>query len=522
MKKEEFKKEFDNIEISEMEKLKIYNNIMNNRKKKKSWILPMISVGIVATASLVAFMIMKPAGDASPKGPIGTMALENEYKKEVIVNVKNYLNAKEINVEELEDGEEKKIDSKEIISNEKYKACKGNVIIKKYNGDLTYSTDITCGDYDRTDAMEFRIFDGLVRNVFEIGEELAIASRINVSEDGDNADANIMLFDESSDIKWTYTIESMEDVTSKIDVVGINKIGNKYYVLYKEVEYLGKTETGSYAYDESSKLIILDESGKLVEQYDFEKYKIDEFIGSTNDTAYYTASSYDRNIDDYTYVILKITEDNYDLINYEAGYDELPGISTTLDIQAFSNGYFYGFNREKGYEDDTDEYYRAKTVFKMNEKGETVWKKDVNLNIPNEDDYDIIKMIINNGQIYISYKSETDERLIAYDLDFNFINSKMLSDIKPESSYFTNLRFEDNNIVFEFQKYDTTTTYSFITTDKDLKVIDNKEVTEENIDANFAWSSLIYKRLKNNKINMVYAVDKDLNKENSILMVFYK
>ncbi len=516
MKREDLKNEFDNIEISEMEKLKIYNNIMNNRKKKRKWLVPMLSVGAVATASLVAFMIMNPLGDVSPKGSVGTMALENEYKKEVIVNVKKYLNANEIKVEELEDGEEKKIDSKEIINDDKYAVCKGNVIIKKYNGDLTYSTDITCGDYDRTDAMEFRIFDGLVRNVFEVGEELAITSKINISEDGNNADNNVMLFDESSEIKWTYTISSMTDIVSAIDVIGINRIDNKYYILYKESEYLGKTETGSYAYIEHDGMMILDESGKLIDQYYFEDYKISDFIGATKDTAYYTASIYVKETTSYSYVIVKATEKGYDVIEYEAwSEDEELGRTTNHEITTYSNGYFYGFDRTK----DDEDYYSAKTVFKMNEKGEFVWQKDVNLDKETKEGYDIISLYVNNDRIYVSYENEM---LLVYDLDFNLINNVALPEMASSTPVFTNLRFENKNLVLEFQDSEKTTNYSFITTDENLKVIDKKEINEENIDANFAWSSLIYKRLKNNNINMVYAVDKDLNSENSILMVFYK
>ena len=48
MKKEELKNSIEKIEISNLEKQRIYNNIMKNRKKKKSF-WPILTVGALAT-----------------------------------------------------------------------------------------------------------------------------------------------------------------------------------------------------------------------------------------------------------------------------------------------------------------------------------------------------------------------------------------------------------------------------------------------------------------------------------------
>ena len=107
MKKNDLKSMYDNIKIDNIEKSKIYNNIMNNRKKRFNF-MPIFGVGTLALASIFAFMFL---GIPSNNGR--NIALENSYKKEIIVNARQYLEANNIDLDSV--GSELVIDSKDIV-----------------------------------------------------------------------------------------------------------------------------------------------------------------------------------------------------------------------------------------------------------------------------------------------------------------------------------------------------------------------------------------------------------------------
>ena len=60
MKEKDIKDAYENVEISEAEKNKIYNNIMENRKKRFNW-GPIIGFGALAAASFGLFNVREAA-----------------------------------------------------------------------------------------------------------------------------------------------------------------------------------------------------------------------------------------------------------------------------------------------------------------------------------------------------------------------------------------------------------------------------------------------------------------------------
>ena len=108
MKERDLKKAYEDIKISDREKAKIYNNIMNNRKKSFSW-TPIVGVGAIALASFGMFMLLNKTNDPSnPTNPIvkRNVSLENNYRKEIITGTKKYLQANKINIEKIKEEEE--------------------------------------------------------------------------------------------------------------------------------------------------------------------------------------------------------------------------------------------------------------------------------------------------------------------------------------------------------------------------------------------------------------------------------
>ena len=90
----DIKKAYEDVKISEREKNKIFNNIMENRKKRFNW-GPIFGVGAVALASFGFFMIANKGGNNTILKPNEAVkrnvALENSYRKEIITGTKKYL-----------------------------------------------------------------------------------------------------------------------------------------------------------------------------------------------------------------------------------------------------------------------------------------------------------------------------------------------------------------------------------------------------------------------------------------------
>lgn len=519
MKKEELKNSIEKIEISNLEKQKIYNNIMKNRKKKKSF-WPILTIGALATASLVLFFSINNKSILKPndKAATGTLALENEYKKEVIINVKDYLNANNIEVQD-----ELIVDSKEIINNDKYNVCNGNVIIRKYNEDLTYVTDISCGDYDKSGSVEFRVWDGFIRNVFEIQDEIVITTYENYKDLNGytQADANIIFLDEFAQIKGNFMLKNIEDIKQTIDILSVNKIKDNYFITYRIREAIS-----SNTFIETDCYVILDKEFDPIEEPEFLKYEnkniiIDKLIKEENNTLYFTANYSDENKNHF--IILCVDENGQKAIEYEGFQDDkVLERGTSYKVTAYSDNYFYGYAYTKGYVED---YYNGKTIFKLDNLGNIVWKKGIEISIQNEENYDVTNVYINNNRMYVIYKGNNEkdaEYIIIYDLYGNYIKSIRVEELNKKNPFVIDIHFEEENIIIELQGYDSSTSYAFITTDRDLNIKSTKEVTKKPIENNFEWSALIYRRLKNNGINMIYAVNEKLDSNNSILLAFYK
>ena len=282
MKERDIKDAYDNVEISQSEKNKIYNNILENRKKRFNWV-PIIGFGALAAASFGLFMtfgVNKPNeelnADNNKENDKTIVAnrnikLENSYKKEIIVGAKSYLEANKIDLEKLEDGKEIVIETNKIVNKDDYKVCTGNLVIKRYNDDFSYSTDIKCDGEDKEveGAKEFIIYSGIIDNVFEVDDYIAISAINNYIEKEvklDNLthneivdnDINLTIVDKEGKIVFNKLIESVfENENSKVNVIGVNKINDNYYVTLNMTNELTFYESGSIKSERNHNYILI-------------------------------------------------------------------------------------------------------------------------------------------------------------------------------------------------------------------------------------------------------------------------
>ncbi len=405
MKDKDIKQAYNNIKISNKDKDRIFNNIMTKRKKSFSW------APIIVAASLGIYMflsnspidngILKPNANNNKSSNKGTntvvapqplnrnIALENDYSKEIIVNAKNYLEDNKINVEEIEEGQELVIDADRIINREEYSTCQGNLIVKRYNDDYSYTTSVTCEgtDIDDSKKTEYVIYDGILTNVFEIDDYLAVASTINNKKQGFHlvdCDANFTIFNNKGEEVFNKPIESVyTNEDSTVEVVSANRLYNKYYLILNMKNEINITESGSGSEKNNYYLMILDENGetesvKYLATEDGSRVHIDSYIGGTKDTIYYTGIAYAPDYS-FTYAIVKITDSKVELIPYRPTEVKDSDIATHYVITSYYDKYFYGYSYDKSYSGGT--HYSAKTLFKMNDKGEIVWDTQVGGNI---------------------------------------------------------------------------------------------------------------------------------------------
>ena len=541
MKEKDIKDAYDNVEISKAEKNKIYNNIMGNRKKRFNWV-PIVGFGAVALASFGAFMVLgNPFGKSNNgNGSNGepsvnnsvlvtrNVSLENGYRKEIITSAKKYLKANEIDLETLEDGKEIVIETNKMVNSDEYKVCSGKLVIKRYNDDFSYTTDIHCDgdDTDTSGSKEFVVYSGLLDDVFEVDDYLVISSMNNIEKkkgstiEGDKVydivdnDINLTVIDKEGNIVFNKLIESVyKDEYSKVKVMGVNKINDNYYVILKinnELTFYSDTGTIRSERDHFFGLI-LDKDGKQISLNEIKDdsnngIMIENYIGSDSDVAYYTGYS----ITNSEFAIVKISKDNVDLTKYEIAIDQ-PELERqkSYTVTDYYKGNFYGYSYVKSY--GNEKYYSSRGLFELDKDGNVVWEKEITLENDN-----ILKVMVNNGLIYVVSMDNDDYSLTTYDLKGNKKDTIKLSDI---TSYYFDSYIDDNVVI---RLIDDNSDYHYIVLDSSLKKVKEVDIDSTDIDKNFEWNNLVFSRLNGDKVNSIYGVKDSVNKSESILLVFNK
>ena len=526
----DIKKAYEDIKISEKEKNKIFNNIMENRKKGFSW-APIIGFGAVALASLGIFMVV----GRNTNDPTNTfnrnISLENNYKKEIITNAKHYLEANNVDLEELEDGEEIKIEGNKIVDKEEYKMCSGNLVIKRYKDDYSYTPDIQCEGTDNSSEGEkqYVIYSGILDHVFEVDDYIAISSLYNYSKKEitvldvntnkyepwqvvkDN-DINLTMVDKNGNVLFNTVIESVfKDEDSKIEVKSINKIDNNYYVALEVRNEINIGPHGGGSERLHYYMLILDEEGKQISYEELLDYfgnriAISEYLGGEDGVAYYTG--YVNN-----HVIVKISKDNVETIEYKVSEEEENGIAKGYRVEYYADGYFYGTVSEKSYE--VGEYFRENKLFKLDMEGNIVWEKTYDL----EDEANLFDVTVKNDTIYARALSEKKAYLMTFDLEGEVKNNVCLTDLTDLTFYGHEYYVDGKNINVRIEGTEET---HYLLLDENLKLVEEITLDQSEINANFMWSYVAYSRYNGKNVDVIYAVNQSINTSESILLVFNK
>ena len=519
MKERDLKKAYEDIKISDREKAKIYNNIMNNRKKSFSW-TPIVGFGAIALASFGMFMLLNKTNDPSnPTNPIvkRNVSLENNYRKEIITGTKKYLQANKIDIEEIKEGEELVIKGEDIVDNEEYNVCKGNLVIKRYNDDFSYSTDVTCEgtDTDLSNKKEYVIYSGTLTDVFELKYGIAVASISNVKKpnlDVYDCDANLIVMSNDGTIKFNKKIESpYTDEDSTVTVVNVKQMNDKYYLVLEISNEIHFTPTGSGSLKRHYYSMILDENGKELSFQEMidnsNELFVDRTIGGDAYSVYYTGMSFNKEANDSSNVIIKVTEEGIETIPYTAVEDSTrKGVSTHIVLNGYEDNGFYGYKYDKSYDDGS--YYSAKTLFRMNTKAEIVWETKLDADILKVDVYmNRVYALVSNGSIYKIYKFGDDgQQQGSVDLeDFDYAGDFVLEG----SRIIVKGTNKKDNDFFEIF-------------DEKLEKIERVDIDNTDIKENFEYSFMQYAKLEDKKVIAGYTVNKTLSQCDEVLLVFNK
>ncbi len=351
MKARDVKKAYEDIKISDREKAKIYNNIMENRKKSFSW-GPILGFGAVALASFGLFMTLNKTNDPSNPGsnPVinRNVSLENNYRKEIITGTKKYLEANKIDIEEIKEGEELVIKGEDIVDNEEYNTCKGNLVIKRYNDDFSYSTDVTCegNDTDLSGKKEYVIYSGTLTNVFELKYGIAVASISNIKKphfDVLDCTANLIVMDDAGNIEFNKTIESpYTDEDSTVEVINVKKINDKYYLILEIANDIHFSPSGAGSLRRHYYVMTLDENGKELSFQEMlengNSISVDSFVGGDANRMFATGSVYDKEANDTKNVIIVVGNDFIDTIPYKVTEDtNKKGVVRNVVVSGYEN-----------------------------------------------------------------------------------------------------------------------------------------------------------------------------------------
>jgi len=524
MKGREVKKAYEEIKISDSEKNKIFNNIMENRKKSFNW-GPIFGFGAVALASFGMFMVLNKTNNPSDPGTPGgaqivnrNVSLENNYRKEIITGAKKYLEANKIDIDDISEGEELVIKGEEIVKNEDYGVCTGNLVIKRYNDDFSYSTDVTCEgeDTDLSNAKEYVIYSGTLTDVFELKYGIAVASISNVKKpnlDVLDCDANLIVMDNNGNIKFNKTIESpYTDEDSTVKVINVKMINDKYYLILEVANEIHFEPTGAGHLRNHYYIMTLDEDGKELSYQEMldhgNSIYVDNIIGGHAYKIYCTGYVLDKETYDTTNVIIEIADDHIETIPYkiteESGKKD---VARNTVITDFESDYFYGYKYDKSYAGTN--YYSAKTLFRMNMNGEVVWEtnlKDFNINKVKVDS-DIVYVLANNGSVSKIFTHGTDGQKRG---EINLSDFYHVEDFVIEGrSIIVKGSDKKGNVFFGIYN-------------EQLELVEKINIDNTDIENNFEYSFMQYAKLEDKKVIAGYTVNKTLAQSDEVLLVFNK
>ena len=529
-------KAYEKIKISDYEKNKIFNNIMDKRKKSFSW-FPIIGFGAIALAVFGMYIFLnndnsstignqdnkkilekkKKTNEQVVKTLLNrNVSLENNYRKEIIVSSKKYLKANKIDIEELKEGEELVIKGEEIVSNDNYNSCKGNLIIKRYDDDFSYSTDVVCEgtDQDLSNKKEYVIYGGTLTDVFEIKYGIAVASISNVKKqnyDVLDCDANLIIMNNDGNIRFNKKIESVytnEDSTVK--VVSVNQINNKFYIVLQVANQIHFEPSGAGSLRNHYFLMVLDEKGEELSYKEMldgnSSLFIDDFIGGDAMYVYFIGSAMNNTTYENKRVIIKIGEDSIDTIPYKAIEEsDKKEVARHVVITSYESGYFYGYKYDKSYGSGT--YYSAKTIFKMNDKAEEVWETNIDGNI---------NKIVVSDKVYALARSGDNARIYAIRLDGQHFGSNNINDFYNISNFY----IEGSRIIFKGT--DNKENHFFEIFDDKLNKADRIDIDNTDIKDSFEYSFMQYAKLEDGKVIAGYTVNKKIEESDEVLIVFNK
>ena len=536
----DIKKSYEGVEITMNEKEKIYNNIMNKRKKPFDFRI-LFLVGTVCLIVLGVFLFKGPSNilqnNNETNNPIQNKKdrdykLENNYKKEIITNVESFLEANYIDVSELKDGEELVIESSKIVTDDKYSTCKGKLVIKRYYDSYSYSPEITCDGNDENDKEErkFILYSGTLDNTFEVDDYIVISSKFNVVKKNTQAydiqkneyipsnmivdnDINITIFDKEGNVVLSKLIESeYKNEDSTMSVKSVNIIDDYYYVNLDVTHNRNFNEFGAGTETIEAYEMIFDKDGKEIlydRIVDANGSRIvigmgsDSYLGHDGKTIYYTGYHNDD------FVIIKITKDKIETISYDTRKENPDGVTSNYRLMSQYKGEYYGYSYIK------TTSYSARDLFKLDKDGKLLWNKTI---VP--EGYNIHKILAYDDKIYILSSYNNIKLLTITDLDGEVIKSISVEDLVDGLDVSGNVSFyaEKDNIVVVISDIHNVKKY-FAVLDNDLNKIKTIDINESSSAYEFDYTYLDFSRLNGNKYTNIYSVDSSFLDSKAILMV---
>ena len=428
MKKDEYKKSIDNIKIDSIEKAKIYENIQNglkNKKTKMSWI-PFASIGLVSAFAVVLFFAINGKGSTNGGNIIpnvvgenvnvvgGNVKLENSYSREIVTSAVEYMSTHNISVE---DGKTLKIDASNIINDKKYNVCSGNLIVENENGVYKYSSDVKCnGQSNEKITKNYKLISNTANYQHIVDDGVIVVSDINkkYSEINEHVfiknDLHFIKFNLNGEVEWEFDYTTHEKGESVIYVESINKIENNYVIEFSEESDFEVSKDGASSSKNNSFISAITIDGKM-------KNVISDFNGNSvyfvnkdgNDLYYgYSVYGYDKKS------MKEFTKESMYKVSYKNGVfttriidlkDVIPQTST---VEFVKGNDIYGS-------------YDTNIVFKYNLQS----KKYIEYNLSKKSYESMVRNIYSNDKyVYIEFMTSAnneDTKIIKLDKNLEFV-----------------------------------------------------------------------------------------------------
>lgn len=467
--------------------------------KKRVFVFICIVV-IVAVGTISGVILLKDT-PSEPDKKISSpedIKLSGEFKKEIIINSKNYLKSNNVKLEDLKDGEELKIDSKKIVTNEEYNKCSGNLVIKRYNDSYTYSPEITCGEQPGDQKIEYHIFDGFIKDITYYGDNTLVESYGNWSLLNDFEpiyDDTLMYFDASGNVLWSYQIKRQMD-NGKSQIKGMKVFDDKFFIVVEYtndivVEEHNADGSGQTSARNSYELLVLDKNGKNITKKYKEANKTIKELGGfeylSNNKIYFNKYNMNGNNQYYELDLETMKFEIYDIPNFntENGYvvfavidakmylDLDDGVLSVYDLKKEKFGNEFK-TPEKAMVSDVNEINNLLYIYYSEEEdlGDNFVKyhehilvvdKDFNkVSNTETDSYDYVynrRMLVNNDKVYVETSNFEDEtnKLYIFDLEGNYIKNEVINDVPDldkEFSYLSDYYYtsEGLNMIYQNKK----------------------------------------------------------------------